>query len=238
MTGGKERRRGSSLAGLRRAYGRAYFIRGDDELGFMATRRDTLGILKAQTRDEMLELLAGDYHAHPVPREYDASATQRPGTPGTAPGAGLNPVHGETRADEERLSKEFPHWSIWSKAGLWYARPEPQLCSRLCPRYEEWALRCGDADQMAATIDFLHQLPACPYCGEAWNPLDPAALPPGPPPGEQLLSPAQAAEMARVTPGTVTRWAKSGKLTPVFTAGGRRRYRDAEVRGLLGLPVR
>ena len=38
-------------------------------------------------------------------------------------------------------------------------------------------------------------------------------------------------------PKTVTRWAKSGKLTSIRTLGGHRRYREAEVRSLLaGIP--
>lgn len=43
--------------------------------------------------------------------------------------------------------------------------------------------------------------------------------------------------MFRVDPKTVTRWAKSGKLTSIRTLGGHRRYREAEVRALLaGIP--
>jgi excisionase family DNA binding protein len=43
--------------------------------------------------------------------------------------------------------------------------------------------------------------------------------------------------MFRVDPKTVTRWAKSGKLTSIRTLGGHRRYREAEVRSLLaGIP--
>ena len=38
--------------------------------------------------------------------------------------------------------------------------------------------------------------------------------------------------MFRVDPKTVTRWAKSGKLTSIRTLGGHRRYREAEVRAL------
>jgi excisionase family DNA binding protein len=37
-----------------------------------------------------------------------------------------------------------------------------------------------------------------------------------------------------VDPKTVTRWAKAGKLTSIRTLGGHRRYRESEVRGLLG----
>ena len=40
--------------------------------------------------------------------------------------------------------------------------------------------------------------------------------------------------MFRVDPKTVTRWAKAGKLTSIRTLGGHRRYREAEVRALLG----
>lgn len=50
---------------------------------------------------------------------------------------------------------------------------------------------------------------------------------------EPLLTPAEVATAFRVDPKTVTRWAKSGKLTSVRTPGGHRRYRKSEVRRLL-----
>ena len=50
---------------------------------------------------------------------------------------------------------------------------------------------------------------------------------------DSLLTPAEVAGMFAVGPATVTRWAKAGKLTSVWTLGGHRRYREAEVRGLL-----
>src|SRR5664279_2869682 len=46
------------------------------------------------------------------------------------------------------------------------------------------------------------------------------------PEAEPLLTPAEVASMFRVDPKTVTRWAKSGKLTSIRTLGGHRRYRD------------
>src|SRR5690349_17969189 len=49
------------------------------------------------------------------------------------------------------------------------------------------------------------------------------------PDAEALLTPAEVATMFRVDPKTVTRWAKSGKLTSIRTLGGHRRYREAEV---------
>lgn len=51
---------------------------------------------------------------------------------------------------------------------------------------------------------------------------------------EVLLTPAEVAKIFRVDPKTVTRWAKSGKLTPIRTLGGHRRYRKSEVQLLLG----
>jgi len=43
--------------------------------------------------------------------------------------------------------------------------------------------------------------------------------------------------MFRVDPKTVTRWAKTGKLSSIRTLGGHRRYREAEVSELLsGIP--
>lgn len=51
---------------------------------------------------------------------------------------------------------------------------------------------------------------------------------------ETLLTPAEVAALFRVDPKTVTRWAKAGKLSSIRTLGGHRRYREAEVRELLG----
>ena len=53
------------------------------------------------------------------------------------------------------------------------------------------------------------------------------------PQSESLLTPAEVASLFRVDPKTVTRWAKSGKLSSIRTLGGHRRYREAEVRALL-----
>jgi len=50
---------------------------------------------------------------------------------------------------------------------------------------------------------------------------------------ESLLAPSEVARMFAVDSKTVTRWAKAGKLTPVWTLGGHRRYRESEVRGHL-----
>lgn len=51
---------------------------------------------------------------------------------------------------------------------------------------------------------------------------------------DALLTPGEVAVMFHVDPKTVTRWANAGKLTSVRTLGGHRRFREAEVRGLLG----
>lgn len=51
---------------------------------------------------------------------------------------------------------------------------------------------------------------------------------------ESLLTPSEVAELFRVDPKTVTRWAKAGKLNAVRTLGGHRRYRRSEVVKLLG----
>lgn len=50
---------------------------------------------------------------------------------------------------------------------------------------------------------------------------------------EVLLTPSEVAALFRVDPKTVTRWAKAGKLTPIRTLGGHRRYRKSEVETLL-----
>jgi excisionase family DNA binding protein len=50
---------------------------------------------------------------------------------------------------------------------------------------------------------------------------------------DALLTPAEVAALFRVDPKTVTRWAKTGKLSSVRTLGGHRRYRADEVRRFL-----
>jgi excisionase family DNA binding protein len=50
---------------------------------------------------------------------------------------------------------------------------------------------------------------------------------------EELLTPAEVAAMFRVNPKTVTRWARSGKISAIRTLGGHRRFRASEVRALL-----
>ncbi|BDZ41552.1 DNA-binding protein [Paraoerskovia sediminicola] len=51
---------------------------------------------------------------------------------------------------------------------------------------------------------------------------------------EVLLTPAEVAALFRVDPKTVTRWAKAGKISSIRTLGGHRRYKESEVRALLG----
>ncbi len=55
---------------------------------------------------------------------------------------------------------------------------------------------------------------------------------------EDLLTPAEVAAMFRVNPKTVTRWARSGKLTSIRTLGGHRRFLASEVEHRLhGTPL-
>jgi excisionase family DNA binding protein len=49
----------------------------------------------------------------------------------------------------------------------------------------------------------------------------------------ELLTPSEVAAMFRVNPKTVTRWARSGKISAVRTLGGHRRFRADEIRKFL-----
>ncbi|HUK70954.1 MAG TPA: BldC family transcriptional regulator [Streptosporangiaceae bacterium] len=50
---------------------------------------------------------------------------------------------------------------------------------------------------------------------------------------EPLLKPGEVAWMLHVDPKTVTRWARRGQISAVWTPGGHRRYRESDVRALL-----
>jgi excisionase family DNA binding protein len=49
---------------------------------------------------------------------------------------------------------------------------------------------------------------------------------------EELLTPAEVAAMFRVSPKTVTRWHRTGKISAIRTLGGHRRFRASEIRRL------
>lgn len=46
---------------------------------------------------------------------------------------------------------------------------------------------------------------------------------------DPLLTPSEVAQLFRVNPKTVTRWARAGKLTAIRTLGGHRRFRASEI---------
>jgi len=48
-----------------------------------------------------------------------------------------------------------------------------------------------------------------------------------------LLTPAEAAHKLGVTPNTVTRWSRAGKISAIQTMGGHRRFRRAEIERVL-----
>jgi excisionase family DNA binding protein len=50
---------------------------------------------------------------------------------------------------------------------------------------------------------------------------------------DSLLMPAEVGRLFRVSPKTVSRWAREGKIRAVKTPGGHRRYPETEVRRLL-----
>jgi excisionase family DNA binding protein len=62
--------------------------------------------------------------------------------------------------------------------------------------------------------------------------MTPDSEPPGHGP-EELLTPSEVAAMFRVNPKTVTRWARSGKISAIRTLGGHRRFRAGEIRRFL-----
>lgn len=50
---------------------------------------------------------------------------------------------------------------------------------------------------------------------------------------EKMLRPREVALLFKVDPKTVTRWAKTGRLTPVTLPSGHRRYRASDVEALM-----
>lgn len=55
----------------------------------------------------------------------------------------------------------------------------------------------------------------------------------GPLKQERLLYRTEVADLLRVHPMTVSKWAREGKLRSARTLGGHRRFRESEVRALL-----
>ncbi|MFB4273073.1 BldC family transcriptional regulator [Nonomuraea sp. GTA35] len=55
-------------------------------------------------------------------------------------------------------------------------------------------------------------------------------MPPGTP---ELMTPAEVAQLFRVDPKTVTRWATAGRIGSVRTPGGHRRYRRDDMQAVL-----
>lgn len=51
---------------------------------------------------------------------------------------------------------------------------------------------------------------------------------------DRLLTPGEVANMFRVDPKTVTRWAAAGRLASIRTPGGHRRFRESDVHALFG----
>ena len=49
---------------------------------------------------------------------------------------------------------------------------------------------------------------------------------------EEFLRPAEAAKLLHVSPQTISRWAKEGRIGYVVTLGGHRRFRGSEIRRL------
>lgn len=58
-------------------------------------------------------------------------------------------------------------------------------------------------------------------------------LPRRPPASEHLLTPREVAEIFGVRTTTIARWAREGRLTPLPTPGGHRRYTHEAVLGVL-----
>ena len=54
---------------------------------------------------------------------------------------------------------------------------------------------------------------------------------------EEFIRPAEAAKLLHVSPQTITRWAKEGRIGYVVTLGGHRRFRTSEVQRLAGAEV-
>lgn len=51
--------------------------------------------------------------------------------------------------------------------------------------------------------------------------------------GEALLTPGEVAQIFRVNPKTVSRWARAGKISTIRTLGGHRRFRAGDVEALV-----
>jgi excisionase family DNA binding protein len=57
-------------------------------------------------------------------------------------------------------------------------------------------------------------------------------------PDDKLMTSGEVAQIFRVDPKTVTRWAAGGKIESVTTPGGHHRYREKDVRAFMKTTAR
>lgn len=50
---------------------------------------------------------------------------------------------------------------------------------------------------------------------------------------QQMMTPGEVANLLRVDPKTVSRWARTGKIRAFHTPGGHHRFREEDVRALI-----
>lgn len=50
---------------------------------------------------------------------------------------------------------------------------------------------------------------------------------------DEVLTPTEVAQLMRVNPKTVSRWANDGRLVSIMTLGGHRRYSGQQIRALM-----
>jgi len=181
-------------------------------LEYALSRPDLLGIWAATTPNERAAM------------RRDRRAGIAPAV-AAAPGGGEGPRRGAVVAPEVVAGPD---------AVAAIGRDEPRIAAPEARVEVDLEFEAAiDAELAAEFAAAAHDREAAEPAVGAWPTAATAHLTVSARDGDELLTPAEAGAKLGVTPNTVTRWSRAGKLSAIQTMGGHRRFRRSEIERVL-----
>ena len=189
-------------------------------LEYALSRPDLLGIWAATTPNERAAMRR-DLRAGRTPAAANAAGRPAPApAPGTVEAIGLDAtLEADIDADID-VDLDLVHEAAVDAGTAAETEAVPVFASRFAAvldRVPARAIRGRRPDRDA---------------GRVFTPAAPRAATGGRD-GDDLMTPAEAGARLGVTPNTVTRWSRAGKLSAIQTMGGHRRFRRSEIERVL-----